>query len=121
MNDLNRNTRTLIVSFVVAVFALLPLRFYEIGVFKANQERAEVLGARANVRLPDSSKAGKEDVYQQLELPYRDIEKDRCLLRKEAEKQIELLVEKLDNDDLNQEEVDALVKDIEAIEKRVCQ
>ena len=32
MNDnINRNTRTLIVSFVIAVMVLIPLRFVEVG------------------------------------------------------------------------------------------
>lgn len=31
MNNFNRNTRTLIVCFLVAVFALIPLRFVEVG------------------------------------------------------------------------------------------
>jgi len=83
MNELNRNTRTLIVSFVVAIFALIPLRFMEasqsVSVFN---EKAEVLGEQTEER-------------SLLEAPYDVLEsKKDCLSEKtalELKKQIEEL------------------------------
>ncbi len=49
ITDGDRNVRTLIVSFVIAIMALIPLRFYEIaqdtGVSSMNVSTVQVLGA----------------------------------------------------------------------------
>lgn len=49
ITDEDRNVRTLIVSFVVAIMALIPLRFYEIaqdvGVSSMKASSVQVLGA----------------------------------------------------------------------------
>ncbi len=53
ITDGDRNVRTLIVSFVIAIMALIPLRFYEIaqdsGVTSMNQSSVQVLGATTAV------------------------------------------------------------------------
>jgi len=72
MNDTARNTRTLIVSFVFAIMALIPLRFVEVG--QMIQDQPMVLGEQvqnpADVVLPES---GVSDEVV-LEAPYNEIE-----------------------------------------------
>lgn len=63
MNNIDRNTRTLIVSFLIAIFALIPLRFIEVGeqrtVLSSN---AQVLGETVDENIP------------KLEAPYDELE-----------------------------------------------
>ena len=72
MNENARNTRTLIVSFVFAIMALIPLRFVEVG--QMMQEQPMVLGEETQmveeVVLPESGVS--EEVV--LEAPYNEIE-----------------------------------------------
>lgn len=49
MNNFDRNTRTLIVSFLVAIFALIPLRFIEFGQEQQLiMNQSQVLGETVN-------------------------------------------------------------------------
>lgn len=123
MNDLNRNTRTLIVCFVVAIFTLIPLKFYETG----NQvvSKSEVLGVqrKIGVALPDS-RLGSASVPV-LEFPYEEIESAEaevtdCILREEADKVIGNLAEILKISGLDDELVTAAMEEIERIEENVC-
>jgi hypothetical protein len=72
MNENARNTRTLIVSFVFAIMALIPLRFVEVG--QMMQDQPMVLGEETQneqqVVLPESGVS--EEVT--LEAPYNEIE-----------------------------------------------
>ena len=49
-NEANANVRTLIVSFVLAIFALIPLRFYEVSQNQFNNY-SNVLGAQQELRV----------------------------------------------------------------------
>jgi hypothetical protein len=87
MNDLDRNTRTLIVSFVIAIMVLIPLRFVEVGeqqarVFGMN---SQVLGEVSEVVKPDSMQTVKlEEPYNEIDGNWGCIEKDKLNELEEA-------------------------------------
>lgn len=88
MNNLNRNTRTLIVSFLIAVFALIPLRFIEAGQQQAFTLPAQVLGEKTEKTVGEAVelKSGLESPYDQME---------KCYSQKEIkamEKEVEILL-----------------------------
>jgi len=72
MNDFDRNIRTLIVCFVVLVFALIPLRFIEAGEQISVPIDAQVLGETVVV----NSTTEKTVIENQakLEAPYDELE-----------------------------------------------
>ncbi len=89
MNNLNRNTRTLIVSFLIAIFALIPLRFIEVGQQQNYLIPTQVLGEKTEAVMEDNSG---------LEAPYNEIEK--CYSQKEIddmEKEVEALLTEIGN------------------------
>jgi len=120
MKGFDRNTRTLIVSFVVAIFALVPLRFYEEGMRLDFVQEAMILGVKEEVVLLDAELA-KMDLYEGLEAPYREIESLSCLSREIAEDRIGWMVDILESEELSEEEVNDLIEEIERIEKSVCE
>lgn len=71
INESNRNTRTLIVSFVLAIMALVPLRFVEAGqIIEANRGEM-VLGDSEEIILPNAEVPMNKVV---LEAPYNEID-----------------------------------------------
>jgi hypothetical protein len=107
MKDFNSNSRTLIVSFVLAIMFLVPLRFVELG----NQTvlptvSSQVLGT--SVILPNAN-VEVESVL--LEAPYAEIEAG-CSKR-------DGLIKELDNANLTQLEIDKIVTEIDGLDK-VC-
>lgn len=118
MKDINRNCRTLIVCFVIALFGLVPLRFYEVGSQVNSNDGSAVLGEK--ISLPESELI--ETSQPVLESPYEQIEKEGlgCLSREEADEHIGVLVEVLKSDDLNEDTVSVLVSEIERVENSVC-
>ena len=78
MTDLTRNTRTLIVCFSLAIFALIPLRFVEIG--QQTSEAAvlgetQVLVEEPEIVLP----VADEYVLGDLEAPYDEVVATDCM------------------------------------------
>jgi hypothetical protein len=67
MNNLNRNTRTLIVCFLIAIFALIPLRFIEAGQQQDYLIPTQVLGEKTEkpVREVQEVRLGLEAPYAQ--------------------------------------------------------
>ena len=123
MNDLNRNTRTLIVCFVIGVFSLIPLRFYEVGSQVA--EESQVLGLQRSVEvvMPDSELRGES--VPVLEFPYEEVESGveeevSCLTRQEADRVVGSLTELLKTPGLDSELVTAAMEEIASTEARVC-
>lgn len=52
ITDFDRNVRTLIVSFVIAIMVLIPLRFYEAGQEEMGRiEEVRILGATTEIKL----------------------------------------------------------------------
>ena len=119
MKDIDRNCRTLIVCFVIAIFGLVPLRFYEIGNQQIGGGRGSaVLGEQ--VSLPESELTVTSRPV--LESPYEEIEMQglNCLPREEADEQIGVMVEVLKSTDLSESTVNSLVSEIERVESSVC-
>ncbi len=72
ISDIDRNSRTLIICFIIAVIALIPLRFVELG-----QDRelmnAQVLGESMEVELVEEEES-KELPIIRIEAPYDEID-----------------------------------------------
>lgn len=110
MNNFNRNTRTLILSFVVAVFALIPLRFIEVGQKQEYFAPSQVLGEKIEDKIESKSL---------LEAPYDELE--RCITQKE--------IEEIKNDiylnyvagNISEEEFEIFLVGIEAESERACE
>jgi len=105
-NDINRNTRTLIVSFVIAIMVLIPLRFVEVG--NSLDNGASVLGETAV-----QSEAKIEAPYDQIDssLP--------CNLDQEVDAEVSLLTAKL-AEDLSADEAEIIFSEIENVEATRC-
>ncbi len=69
IEDTNRNVRTLIVSFVVAIMALIPLRFMELG-----ESALQVPEISHTQVLGESVEVEEEVTGLGLEAPYDEIE-----------------------------------------------
>ncbi len=73
INDVDRNSRTLIVCFVVAVMVLIPLRFIELG-----QEReimnSQVLGESVEYEMIEEEETVDSLSTAKLEAPYDSID-----------------------------------------------
>ena len=68
MNEANRNTRTLIVSFLIAIAVLVPLRFVEIGEMGVGSSETQVLGETISDRPGCVQKADIDLAWGQLKL-----------------------------------------------------
>ncbi|MBI2465282.1 hypothetical protein HYV64_04010 [Candidatus Shapirobacteria bacterium] len=136
MNDTSRNTRTLIVSFVFAIMALIPLRFVEVG--QMIQDQPMVLGDEVQfaeeVVLPESGIS--EEVA--LEAPYNEIEgqfsysseevlgeetqvvESSCIPTEEAQVVLAEYETELSGGGLDGETTDQLVNEMISIESMMC-
>jgi hypothetical protein len=107
-NDLNKNTRTLIVSFVIAIMALIPLRFVEVS----NQfgGKSEVLG--------DTS-VGYSAV---LEAPYNEMESSNssCLDNEQADLMVNDYITQLEDKSVSSVQKDEIVSSIQIVEENRC-
>ncbi|MFA5828576.1 MAG: hypothetical protein WC841_04460 [Candidatus Shapirobacteria bacterium] len=76
MTDLARNTRTLIVCFSLAIFALIPLRFVEISQeVSEDYGGASVLGEAQMLEEPEVAlPSADEYVSGELEAPYDEMD-----------------------------------------------
>lgn len=72
ISDIDRNSRTLIICFIIAVIALIPLRFVELG-----QDRelmnAQVLGESMEVELIEEEENKGLPIIK-IEAPYDEID-----------------------------------------------
>jgi len=126
-NDLNRNTRTLIASFVIAIMFLIPLRFVEVGnSYSLMMSNASVLGE--SIVLP----VAPEVKTPLLEAPYNregesvlgattenEVESS-CVTKEEASNQLDQLTKLLevvkDNDLQTRQVVDQILE----VQKNIC-
>ena len=115
LNELNANTRTLIVSFVVAIFGLIPLRFYEASQTMYQGYGDQVLGeVNEQVVLPPMY--GEEVKEAPLfEAPYDTLESGTvrgvtsdCVTRGDMEDLIKLAT----SSDMTDLEKDSLINEI---------
>lgn len=110
MTDNDRNTRTLIVSFVIALMVMIPLRFVEVG------QNQVLMGSDVQV-LGEEVVAVEAPV---LEEPYNQMEMEGCWTREAIDGQINEMTEGLDVSQMTREELDELGAEIAKIESRIC-
>lgn len=115
MNNLNRNSRTLIISFVIALMVMVPLRFIEVD--------QAILAPEVNV-LGEETWVGEnvsgEVTGEGLEAPYNEIENGQgCLIREVVEVEAKNLTDMITSD-LSRDEVDVILEEIQQIEAREC-
>ncbi|HOZ80725.1 MAG TPA: hypothetical protein PK370_00705 [Candidatus Woesebacteria bacterium] len=114
--EFNQNTRTLIVSFVFAIMALIPLRFIEAGQEFSN---AAVLGDS----IINTSVEIKEE--SELEAPYNEIESgtyisDDCVSNVDGQTIIDQLTKKIESTKLSYDEIEGVIGEIKEINSRIC-
>ena len=105
MTDLDRNTRTLIMSFAVAMFALVPLRFIEVGQQVTDMSGTMVLGTQESVEQEVTDYQSEA----RLEAPYNEI--DGPVLGASIESSEEVMVEESVNC-INADEASAIIEDM---------
>jgi len=113
MEEINRNTRTLIVSFTVAILAMIPLRFVEVGnQLEVVDSRSMVLGETSQPAVLPSSDL--ESPYNEIdgELSVEVVEVNDCLSEVDAAVMIKEIVNDMSPDYLSE---------IELIRESICQ
>lgn len=106
MNNLNRNTRTLIVSLLIAVFALIPLRFIEVGQMQEKyMMQTQVLG---------------EQTDEIIEEPDQEIV-EMCLGQEEIDNMENEIYVSYEEGNLSEEEVEILLGEIGEKKNNICQ
>ncbi len=104
--DINKNTRTLVISFVVALGVLVPLRFVEVG----NMMTASTGG---NYQVLGESVARDEEVV----LP--EIVEE-CLPEDQVMPMVKALLSEVTSPGIGESEADAKLAQIEILQNRVC-
>ncbi len=115
MDNLNRNTRTLIVSFLIAIFALIPLRFIEVGQMQEQYlMETQVLGEKTEdiIEEPSQVVSGLEAPYDQLEI---------CFSQEEIQMMEDEIYLGYEEGNLNEEEVEAFLGEIGEKKNNICQ
>lgn len=124
MTDHDKNMRTLIVSFVVAMMVMVPLRFVEATsqtLEATNRVLGEMTAAPAQMADRESVPLVKADAA--LEAPYDEIEKKVvCISSEQAAKQVKVAINKLGGDlnKLTEAQSTALFAQLEKIDKNTC-
>ena len=117
MTDLDRNVRTLIVCFTLALMGLIPLRFVEVG--QTQIERPMVLGKTVVVKkVEERNPAILEAPYDEIDGP--SLRGDNCLSVDEAGRMIDELTQGLVSGNYDQEEIIQMLEQAEEVEARVC-
>lgn len=125
-NEFNSNTRTLIVSFAIAIMFLIPLRFVEVGNMMSTPSM--ILGETTGqeIVLPNDKVEAPL-----LEAPYAETESmvlgasteeevETCISEEEALKMITEYSKILEVVKENELQTSKIVEDILAIEKNTC-
>lgn len=126
ISEFNRNCRTLVVSFVIAIMAMIPLRFVEMGQIMT-MEQPTVLGETVSqeVVLPSAEVDQKlfEAPYDQegnVEQVLGTSTEVSCISRDEANKLYESYATKLETVKLNDLQKQQLAEEVLTIEQSVC-
>jgi hypothetical protein len=117
MNNFDRNTRTLIVSFVIAIFALIPLRFIEVGSQQNFVGEAQVLGE--TISNPINTLNEEEQDKAKLEAPYDAI--DYCVDKSIVTEKENEVVDQLQNGDLSKDQITVILDELRELEANICQ
>lgn len=117
MENTNNNVRTLIVSFVVAIMALIPLRFVEAGQeINYNPTKVMVLGettSQKEVVLPNAE--------IKLESPYNEIENQKsCFSQEEINLAWDSLKSGVENGQIEAKKLNQVVTGIIELEQNKC-
>ncbi len=133
MTEMDRNVRTLIVCFSIALMVMIPLRFVEAGQMAvAEQRRAlrnqgSVAGVEYTAEEEEVADEGLNAAH--LEAPYDEIDGVNlgkevavdCVLEEQAGALIESITGGLVEGEYSEEEVELILDMVEDIEARVCQ
>lgn len=104
MTDFDRNVRTLIACFVIAIFGLVPLRFVEISNYQTRMiEKQQVLGVTTD----------------EVKKPEINLNK-RCLNNEEILEKIDEIQQKINVGNLSEEELDQLLETVREIHSVRC-
>jgi len=127
LSDFNRNSRTLIISFVVAIMAMIPLRFVEVsqsGLFEQPMVLGEAIESQ-KIMVPE---AVTQPVI--FEAPYNETEltdsvlgtsdEVKCISREDADRMYEAYAVKLETVRLNEMQRQQVAEEILAVEESVC-
>lgn len=115
MNNFDRNTRTLIVCFLIAIFSLIPLRFIEAGQEQELILQTQVLGEK----IEQPMVVDEEDVFSGLEAPYDQLES--CISQEEIEMMENEIFLSYQDGNLSEEEVEVLLSEIGERKNNICQ
>jgi len=129
MEESNRNTRTLIVSFVFAIMAMIPLRFVEAGQMMKTSftppSRSAVLGEideavilpNAELESPynviDGAVIGEAEVID-------EVADSDCILKSDADVLVSSIGEEMMNESLSEVELADLMSELMLISESVC-
>lgn len=111
-NDLNRNTRTLIVSLAVAIFALIPLRFVEVG--------QDMVGSKAQILGEGEQVAEVLESVMGLEAPYDELETRGCITNERLASKMDRVTEQINSGSLDEIQKKALIDDLESTALNLC-
>jgi len=117
MNNFDRNTRTLIVSFLVAIFALIPLRFIEVGAQQSLLSQTQVLGETV-VNVDQEQKTVTEENEAKLEAPYDELE--TCINKAEVKMVEDEVYKQLRSQNLDKEQIVIILDELKRIEVSAC-
>jgi hypothetical protein len=113
MTDTDRNTRTLIVCFSLAVMALIPLRFVEVGqLTEMAAGQVQVLGETTQQEVVTASQTG-------LEAPYNEID-GLCLTNMDYVAKMELINSELNSKTITKAETQELLESATSLDSRRC-
>ena len=116
MEEINRNTRTLIVCFTVAIIAMIPLRFVELGnQLEVIDSRSMVLGETSQpVILPSSElESPYDEIDGELSVEVIDVvDVNDCLTEADAAVMIKEIVNEMTPDYLSE---------IDLVRENICQ
>lgn len=121
MTDLDRNTRTLIVCFTLALMGLIPLRFVEAGQNRM-MARPMVLGETVEVAV----EAVETRSPATLEAPYNEIDGvvsvggEDCLDADEAGRIIDELTGDLVSGNYDEVRISEILLEAEKVEAEIC-
>lgn len=117
MTNFDRNTRTLIVSFVIAIFALIPLRFVEAGEQQYKLYGAQVLGE--SVSIPQEEEVLSEDVQEvKIEAPYDSLES--CVSSDDILEIKNGGFEQYISGVLNEDDMILMLQEVKRLEQNIC-
>jgi len=117
MNNFDRNTRTLIVSFLIAVFALVPLRFIEVGQQQEFLMESQVLGEIIEEPVEEVVEEVVENISE-IEPVYEEVEE--CMSRDEFEMMTGEVFQSYDEGYISREEAELLLIELANRESNIC-